>query len=353
MKKRSLRSISLRVLLIALCAIFPAACQRKPDAEQTKGSAEAGAAEGQLNVSDSSRVVSVGTANTETIVALGAGAKLVGVDNPSSEYIAEVRSLPKVGARTTLSAEGILSLKPTLVIATSDVGPPQVVEQLKSGGVNVLLLTPDYNVEALKSKVRTIARALGLEAKGEELVGTIDRDLEQVNRLLAGAHTKPKVLFVGRGPNMPNATMSGAGTTVDEMIRLAGGENPMKDFEGFREMTDEAVVSAAPDVILLTEKSFERSGGTDGVLKFPGVALTPAGKHRHVVAVSDMYFQGFGPGIGHAVYILALWLHPELKGAPGGSASLPANVNTNADTSVNSNINVNASPTGGANGVER
>ena len=119
-------------------------------------------------------------------------------------------------------------------------------------------------------------------------------------------------MFVGRGPNMPNATMSGNGTTIDEMIKLAGGTNPMTDFTGFREMTDEAVVAAQPEIILMTEKSFERSGGVEGVLKFPGVALTPAGKNRRVVAVSDMYFQGFGPGVGKAVRELALKFHPEL-----------------------------------------
>jgi iron complex transport system substrate-binding protein len=345
----------LLTILAALCATCLAGCQPAPDATQPKGLTVTDAGGRQVTVADSSRVVSVGTANTETVVALGAGSKLVGVDNSSGEYIAEVESLPKVGARTTLSAEGILSLKPTLVILSSDVGPPQVIDQLQGVGVTVLALQADYNVEALKGKARTIARALGAEAKGEELAGAIDRDMGEVNKLLAGAQTKPKVLFVGRGPNMPNATMSGAGTTVDEMIRLAGGVNPMNDFQGFREMTDEAVVNAAPDVILITEKSFERSGGADGVLKFPGVALTPAGKNRRVIAVSDMYFQGFGPGVGRAVRELALKLHPELGGAQGGASPTTTNVNTNAGAAVNSNskMNAKASPTGGANGAER
>ncbi|MDT5159210.1 MAG: heme transport system substrate-binding protein [Acidobacteriota bacterium] len=349
------------LLLAALLAATLSACQQTPTSNQTKGVTVTDASGNSVSVADSSRIVSVGTANTETIVALGAASRLVGVDNSSNDYIHEVQSLPKVGARTTLSAEGILSLKPTLVVITSDAGPPQIVEQLKGGGVTVLVLRADYNVEAVKGKLKTIARALGLEAKGEELAGTIDRDMEEVNRLLASASSKPKVLFVGRGPNMPNATMSGAGTTVDEMIRLAGGVNPLTGFEGFREMTDEAVVSAAPDVILMTEKSFERSGGVEGVLKFPGVALTPAGKSRRVVPVSDMYFQGFGPGVGRAVRELVLKLHTELGGAPSPSANATTNLNTNskANTNANANVNANVSPTVGAssspssNGVER
>lgn len=311
MKRRFASSI----ILAALCVLGLAGCQSRQTQNRAAGVNVKDAGGKDVSVADGSRVVSVGTANTETIVALGAAARLVGVDNSSAEYVAEVHGLPKVGARTTLNAEGVLSLRPSLVVLPSDAGPPQVSEQLKGGGVNVLVLPANYGVESVKEKVGTLARSLGLEAKGEELSGSIDRDMEGVGELLARATSKPRVMFVGRGPNMPNATMSGRGTTIDEMIRLAGGVNTFADFEGFREMTDEAVVAAAPDVILITERSFERSGGVDGVLKFPGVALTPAGKARRIVPVSDMYFQGFGPGVGRAVRELALKLHPELEGA--------------------------------------
>lgn len=326
---------ALKSLLAFLAAALVAACQQSPTANKPAGVIVTDAGGGAVTVADASRIVSVGTANTETVYALGAGARVVGVDNSSAEYIAETAGLAKVGPRTTLSAEGVLSLKPTLVIAASDAGPPQVLEQLRGGGVTTLVLPANYTVEAVKSRVRTIARALGLEAKGEELDAGIDRDMGEAERLLARAASRPKVMFVGRGPNMPNATMSGRGTTIDEMIRLAGGTNPMSDFEGFRQMTDEAVVNAAPDVILMTEKSFERSGGTDGVLRFPGVALTPAGRNRRVVAVSDMYFQGFGPGVGRAVRALVLKLHPELAGGDAPASPATANVSSSAQATAN------------------
>ncbi|MBS1798132.1 MAG: ABC transporter substrate-binding protein [Acidobacteria bacterium] len=300
-------------LLLILCVSFLllAGCQ-KTATNDAKGGVAVTDADGKtVTVADSSRIVAVGTAVTETVYALGAGDRLAGVDNSSAEYLPPAAALPKVGPRTTLSAEGILSLKPTLVIMNADSGPPAVVEQLRGAGITVLTLTPNYTVETVKSKIETIAKALGAEAKSKELTAAIDRDLSEVETLLEKKPSTPKVMFVGRGPNMPNATMSGAGTTIDEMIRLAGGANPTRDFTGFREMTDEAVVAAQPDIILMTEKSFERAGGIDGVLKFPGVALTPAGRNRRIVTVSDMYFQGFGPGVGKAVRELAVKLFPE------------------------------------------
>jgi iron complex transport system substrate-binding protein len=294
-----------------LLAITLAACShgngRSPGAITVKD------ADGNsVNVVDSSRIVSVGTPGTETLYALGAGSRLVGVDNSSSEYIKEAAHLPQIGTRTALSAEGILSLRPTLVVFSVDAGPPQVIEQLRSAGVTTLVLPSDFTIDVVKQKIQTIAEAVGLGPKGAEVNRSIDKEIADIEAQIAGTTSRPKVLFVGRGPNMPNATMSGSGTTIDELIRLAGGVNPMSSFQGFKEMTDEAVISAAPDVILMTEKSFARSGGVDGVLTFPGVKLTGAGKNRRVVTVSDMYFQGFGPAVCKAVSELMFKLHPEL-----------------------------------------
>jgi iron complex transport system substrate-binding protein len=112
---------------------------------------------------------------------------------------------------------------------------------------------------------------------------------------------------------MPTGSISGTDTRIDEMIKLAGGINPIQSFEGFRPMTEEGVIAAAPDAILITERSFERAGGVDGVRKLPGIALTPAGRNRRMVPVSDLYFQGFGPGIGQAVLALTKKLYPDLK----------------------------------------
>lgn len=288
--------------IVLLCLFACGACRR----QTSNGNAGARA--------ESTRLVTAGTSITETIYALGAGAQLVGTDNSSHEYLAETATLPTVGALRSLSAEGILSLRPTLFITTSDAGPPEVVGQLKGAGVGVLVLSANYSVEEVKARVRATARALSLEAKGEEVVTQIERDMAEAAALVARAQERPKVMFCGRGPNMPNATLSGRGTTINTMIELAGGTNPVQDFEGFRPMTDEAVVNAQPDVILMTEHSFARSGGVEGVLKFPGVALTPAGRNRRIVAVSDMYFQGFGPGVGRAVRALVSKLHPELNG---------------------------------------
>ncbi len=258
------------------------------------------------------RVVSIGTSITETVCALGAGARLVGVDSSSRDYIAEVATVPRVGAFRTISAEGIVSLKPNLVLATIDAGPPEAIIQLRQAGVAVEVLPRNYTLDEVKASVRQISRTLQLSARGEELVASIDRDMARVIAKRARIRWKPRVIFCGLGPNMPGGNISGTNTRIGEMIQLAGGVNAITGFEGFRPMTEEGVIAAAPDIIVITQRSFERAGGVDGILRLPGVALTPAGKNRRIVSVSDMYFQGFGPGIGKAALALLSKFFPDL-----------------------------------------
>lgn len=311
-------------LLASCCALCLSAC--RGGSSGGGGGVTLQDATGQtVTVSDTSRIVSIGPATTETIYALGAGSRLVGVDDSSAEDLPQAARLARVGPRTTLNAEVILSLKPTLIMMPMDAGPPQVIDQLKSSGIPVIQLSPNYNFKAVQAKITLIARALGQETKGAELNNSIDAEIRDIHNLMESALKTPKVLFVEREQNMPNTTMSGTGTVIDEMIRMAGGQNAITSFQGFREMTDETVVNASPDIILITQGSFERSGGVDGVLRFPGVALTPAGRNRQIIPVSDMYFQGFGPGVGKALRELVVKFHPEVSaGQQGDAAAAPS-----------------------------
>jgi iron complex transport system substrate-binding protein len=259
------------------------------------------------------RLVSVGTSITETLRALNVADQIVAVDNSSKEYFTEVAKLPGVGAFRTISAEGIVSLKPDLVFLAFDAGPPESIKQMRDAGLTVIVAPRNYSVEEVIATVRFLAAKLNRQALGEEVIRSIRSDFDIVAAFQKRIHSRLRVLFCGLGPNMPTGSISGVNTRIDEMIKLAGGVNPIQSFEGFRPMTDEGVIAAAPDAILITEKSFERAGGVDGVRKLPGIVLTPAGKNRRVVPVSDLYFAGFGPGIGKAVLDLTKKLYPELR----------------------------------------
>jgi iron complex transport system substrate-binding protein len=99
--------------------------------------------------------------------------------------------------------------------------------------------------------------------------------------------------------------VAGEGTAASAMIALAGARNATSGFTGYRPMTAEAVIAAAPDVILFTDRGLASAGGVDAVLAKPGVALTPAGRARRVVSLDDLLLLGFGPRTGAAAEALA------------------------------------------------
>ncbi len=271
--------------------------------------ARAGFDDGGGSRSTAPRIVSVGGSLTEIVYALGASDALVGTDT-SSGYPEAATRLPQVGYQRRLSAEGVLSLNPTLVLATADAGPPAAMEQIRSAGVPVLTAPSARTPEGIKEKIRTVAQALGREERGEELTRVLDADLLLAKAFVAGANKKPRVLFIyarGQGTMM----VSGSGTSAHTMIQLSGAENAVSGYDNYKPLTAEAVVAAEPDVILMLSSGLASLGGVDGLLKAPGVALTPAGMNRRIVAMDGLYLLGFGPRTGKAVLELAREFHSE------------------------------------------
>lgn len=254
------------------------------------------------------RIVPLGGPVTETVYALGAGDLVVGTDT-SSVYPEAATKVPQVGYQRTLAAEGILSLKPDLVLATDEAGPANVLEQLRAAGVRVILVPGEHSVAGAQAKVKAIAAALGRDAGGEKLAATIAEQAEEASAILARSTLRPKVLFLyARGAATLN--VSGQGTAADAMIALAGAQNAVTGYNGYKPLTAESAVAAAPDYLLMLERGLSSAGGADGVLAQPGLALTPAGQNKRIVALDDLLLLGFGPRTGQAIAELVRALHP-------------------------------------------
>lgn len=167
-------------------------------------------------------------------------------------------------------------------------------------------------MEGAVERVRTVARSLGVTERGEKIIRRLQADLAAARSLIVQVEPRPRVLFIyARGAGTLN--VSGTGTPADEMIRLAGGINAISLYEGFKPLTAEAAIAAAPDVFLLPQRGLSSLGGVEGLLALPGLALTPAGRARRVAALEDLYLLGFGPRTGRAVGDLARLLHPRLR----------------------------------------
>ena len=239
------------------------------------------------------RVITLGGSITEIAVALGAGDRLVARDTTSS-FPDSVLGLPDVGYIRALSPENILALDPALIVAEGDAGPPEAVEVLRSAGIPFYLMPEATDPGGVIAKISAVAAALDLPEEGAALSADIAAEFDAVAEQAARVTTPKRVLFIlslqGGG-----VMAGGEGTEAEGIIRLAGGINAASGFDGYKPMTDEAVLAAAPDVILMMDREGDMSISDADVLAQPSLALSPAAQAGAIVRMDGMLLLGFGP----------------------------------------------------------
>lgn len=234
------------------------------------------------------RIVSIGGDVTQIIYALGAQRDLVARDTTSLHPEA-AKKLPDVGYMRQLNPEGILALKPTLVLATELAKPALALEQVQQNGVRVVDVTGKTDTSAINEKIKTIAAALNREKEGAALQEKVSTELASVPKT-----TLPvKVLFILAHQGM-GAMAAGSGTSADGAIKAAGLQNAMAAVQRYQTLSQEGVVASAPELIVTTAEGLRTLGGAENLWKLPGLALTPAAKNKQVLVVDDMAILGFG-----------------------------------------------------------
>ncbi|MFV0334686.1 MAG: hemin ABC transporter substrate-binding protein [Tropicimonas sp.] len=249
------------------------------------------------------RIVSVGGAVTEIVYALGQQDRLVARDM-SSDYPPEAGALPDIGYMRRLSPEGVLSVKPDLVIAIEGAGPPEAVEVLAGADIAMATIPEGYSRAAVGEKIRAVGAALGEEAAAADLATTVDAEIAAAVAQAAAHPGDKRVLFVlttqgGR------VMAGGRETAADAIITMAGATNAVSDFEGYKPLSDEAVIRAAPQVILMMASDLAPTGTDEELFAHPAIAATPAGLSHSLVRIDAMHLLGFGPRTASAVTALA------------------------------------------------
>lgn len=258
---------------------------------------------------DAKRIVAIGGTVTEIIYALGEGDRVVAVDT-TSLYPPEASSKPNIGYVRQVSAEGVLSQKPDLIIAEAGAGPVDAVNILKASGLNYVSIPSPPETAAIPDKIRAVGQAIGRADKADELAKSVEASLKAVeDKVKAATGPKKKVLFA---LSLANGRVMAAGSqsSADAMIRLAGGENAVSSVTGYKPLTDEAVIAAAPDVVLVM------SGGAphltaDQAFELPALAATPAGRNKAFLTMDGLYLLGLGPRAADAARDLNGMLYPE------------------------------------------
>ncbi|MGW8942803.1 heme/hemin ABC transporter substrate-binding protein [Streptomyces koyangensis] len=268
-------------------------------APEPKLPAEAASADGHtVTVEDTSRVVPLTGSLNEIVFTLGLGERVVARDITAT--FEQAADLPVVTRAHDVSAESVLSLKPTVVLADTTTGPAEAISQIRDAGIPLVVLDPPKELDDIGPRIEAVAGALGVAEAGKALVERTEQRIEKVRADVPDlpAADRPRVAFLylrgSASVYLLGGRESGAGSLLEAAGALdAGKESGLR--KDFTAITSEALAKAAPDAILVMAKGLKSVDGIDGLVKIPGVAETPAGMDRRVVSIDDGVLLNYGP----------------------------------------------------------
>jgi iron complex transport system substrate-binding protein len=243
-------------------------------------------------------VLSIGGSVTEIVYALDQGHRLVARDT-TSVYPEAANALPNVGYIRALSAEGVLSVGPALILSEEGAGPPETITALEAAAIPFFKIPDAHDAEGVIAKVVAVGEALEVQDKADALAQEVAAQFATLVERIKTPGTPKKVLFI-LSTSGGRILASGTDTAADGIIAMAGGQNAMQEFEGYKPVTDEAVVAAAPDVILMMDRSGDHAVEDTALFAMPAIAPTPAAANAAIVRMNGLYLLGFGPRTAQA-----------------------------------------------------
>ncbi|KPH02431.1 ABC transporter substrate-binding protein [Pseudomonas sp. RIT-PI-q] len=262
------------------------------------------------------RWVSAGGALSEWVSALGAESKLVGVDT-TSQHPQSLRALPSIGYQRQLSAEGILSLRPQILIGTEEMGPPPVLSQVRSAGVQVELFSAQPDLTTLQGNLQHLGKLLGAEDRASQLFQAYQEQLDQQKIRVTRAQLKEKspgvLLLLGHAGGKP--LIAGKDTAADWLVQRAGGHN-LATHTGYKPFSNESLVSLDPDVLVFADRALTGDAARAALFKEnPILSSTRAVKDGRVMELDPaLLVGGRGPRLPAALKKISAGFFPGTAG---------------------------------------
>ncbi|MEM6297618.1 MAG: ABC transporter substrate-binding protein [Bacteroidota bacterium] len=256
------------------------------------------------------RIVTAGSIASEIVCALGHQESIVSTDRTST-FPAELQKLPSIGYRNGISAEGIISQEPDLVIFESGYLKPEVAQQLISTGIKTIALDQKYSLESTQKMIAEVATELDKKSEGKKLAAQMEKDFKALAKDVAKTESRPTVLFVyARG----TGNMSVIGTdSFASLLEKAGCTNAVPTVEGYKPLNAESLIEANPTYILFFTSGLASVGGKEGALQITGVSETTAGKKGNIIDMDGVMLTNWGPRAAKAARMLFEMTHPTAK----------------------------------------
>jgi iron complex transport system substrate-binding protein len=262
------------------------------------------------------RWVSAGGALSEWISALGGESKLVGVDT-TSQHPESLKALPSIGYQRQLSAEGILSLRPQILVGTEETGPPPVLSQVRSAGVQVELFSAQPDLPTLQGNLQHLGKLLGAEDQASKVFQTYQQLLDQQKIRVTRAQLKEKspgvLMLLGHAGGKP--LIAGKDTAADWLLQQAGGHN-LATHTGYKPFSVESLVSLDPEVLVFADRALTGDAARTALFKEnPILSSSRAAKDGRVMELDPtLLVGGLGPRLPDAMKKLSDAFYPDSAG---------------------------------------
>lgn len=266
---------------------------------------------GHTDTHSGPRVVAVSKQINEFLFAINAESVLVARDL-TSIFPPQIKSLPSVGYHRALSAEGIISMKPTMLLTDGNVGPDAVLGQVKKVGIPVVTLPPGSSPDSAQLLMKELGKMFHHEHDADSVITKWHADMASAlaDTTKWASAPKPRVMVMHMGQVANNYLALKRGTPADQLIRWAGGVNAIDSVGGMERLSPELIAKAAPDIIIATDVGFDRLGSAEKFAEMPGVAETPAGKAKKIFRIDETELMYYGPRTAASLLEIAGWLHP-------------------------------------------
>ncbi|MGW2324337.1 heme/hemin ABC transporter substrate-binding protein [Streptomyces sp. NPDC001700] len=264
----------------------------------------------RVTVRSADRIVPLTGSLSEIVFTLGLGRNVVARDITAT--FDQAAKLPMVTRAHDVSAESVLSLRPSVVLADTSTGPDEALDQIRDAGIPLIVLDPPKDLSDIGPRIDAVAAALGVREAGTELRERTQQRIEAVREKSPTANKRPRVAFLYLRGSASVYLLGGRDSGASSLLEAAGAVDAGKESgltKDFTPLTSEALAKAAPDAILVMTKGLDSVGGVDGLLKVPGVAETPAGMDRRIVTVNDGVLLNYGPRTDQVLDSLVQQIH--------------------------------------------
>lgn len=248
-----------------------------------------------LSRADASRIVSLNPSLTSILVALGAGDRLVGVDDYSARQIAAVEDLPRVGGLFNPSLESVLALRPDLVVLVPSAEQRGFQSRLTELGIRVESFQ-NIRFEEVLENIARIGALTGEKTRANERIAAIERASRVARALTQDKEPQSVLVVLQRDP----LYVVGRGNFVEEILAGLGLKNAAATFdEAYPRVGREWVVERAPDIVIDLSPELEAPG--EFWSRWPSI---PAVENGRVIGLDASLISMPGPYLDRATHLL-------------------------------------------------